>query len=214
MSTHQHQYQHQPQGQGQVRDQETHAISFLTTRDMQHDDILVDGFIAQMFTPRDAFAFFTLLLRMQDFRPHVTYLRGVWYINLVQQPSAGLPTQLPLDFNSWATEGTVVPQRRWTPADESDVRRHVREATLQLPVFFVNRSGAVGFWLPDILEGRDGDLYNRDSYASLGGRTTAHIRINVSTLSYPAVTDLHPYWSTPFIVARVCPLATPDTNTR
>lgn len=214
MSAHQYQYQHQHQPQGQVRDQQTHALSFLTTRDMQHDDILVDGFITNMFSPRDAFAFFTLLLRMQDFLPHVTYLRGVWYINHVQQPSAGLPTQLPLDFNSWPTEGTVVPQRRWTPADEADVRRYVLEATLQLPVFFVNRNGAVGFCLPDILEGRDGDLYNRDSYALLGGRTTTHIRINVSTLPYPAVTDLHPCRSTPFTVARVCLLATPDTNTR
>jgi len=95
------------------------------------------------------------------------------------QPS-GLPTRLPLDF-SRTTEGTVVPQRRWTPADEVDIRRHVQDAALQLPVFFVNRNGSVGFWLPDILEGRDSELYNRDIQAQLGGRTTAHIRINVSS---------------------------------
>jgi len=76
------------------------------------------------------------------------------------------------------TQGTVVPQRRWTPADEVDIRRHVEEATLQLPVFFVNRHGGVGFLLTDILQGHDHDLYNRDDQASLGGRATTHIRIN------------------------------------
>ena len=104
-------------------------------------------------------------------------------MNYVQPP--GLPTRLPLDF-SRTTEGTIVPQRRWTPADEVDIRRHVQDAALQLPVFFVNRNGSVGFWLPDILEGRDSELYNRDSHASLGGRTTSHIRINVSPLPYLA----------------------------
>ena len=86
---------------------------------------------------------------------------------------------LPLDFSVRMTQGTVVPQRRWTPAVEVDIRRHVEEATLQLPVFFVNRHGGVGFSLPDILQGHDHDLSNRDSQAPLGGRSTTHIRINV-----------------------------------
>jgi len=151
----------------------------------QPDDILVDGFIAHMFSPQDACTFFTILLKIPDFRPHLSYSLGVWYMNYVQQSSPGLPTQLSLDFSTRTTEGTVVPQRRWLPADEVDIRRHVLEATLQLPVFFVNRNGGVGFWLPDILEGRDGDLYNRNSHASLGGRTTTHIGVN-----WPG----HAYW--------------------
>ena len=141
----------------------------------------MDGFIAHTFAPQDAYAFFTLLLRTPDFRSHVSYSRGVWYMSYAQQPSSGFPIQLPLDFSVRPTEGTVIPQRRWTPADEVDIRRHVEEATLQLPIFFVNRNDGVGFWLPDILEGRDGNLYNRDSPAPLGGKTTTHIRINVSS---------------------------------
>ena len=86
---------------------------------------------------------------------------------------------LPLDFSVKITQGTVVPQRRWTPAVETDVRRYVEEATLQLPIFFVNRNGGVGFSLPDILQGLDHDLCNRDGQASLGGRATTNIRINV-----------------------------------
>ena len=87
---------------------------------------------------------------------------------------------LPLDYNVCTTQGTVVPQRRWTPADETDVRRYVASAALQLPVYFVNRNGGVGFWLPDILQGRDHDLYHGDREAPLGGRATTHLRINVS----------------------------------
>jgi len=66
---------------------------------------------------------------------------------------------LPLDFDVRKTEGTIVRQRRWIPMDDVDHRRHVEDAMLQPPVFFVNRqSGGVGFWLPDILWGRDHDV--------------------------------------------------------
>ena len=180
------------------------------------NDILVDGFLSHMFSPRDAYEFFSLLLRIPDFRPHVSYLRGAWYMNSVQR-SSGLPTrstQLLLDFSTSITQGTIVPQRRWTPADEFDIRRYVRQATLQLPVFFVNRNGGIGFWLPDILQGRDHYLYNRDSQAPLGGRSSTHIRINVSSLSYLAAKGFHTCSSTPFTVAWICLLATSDTNTR
>jgi len=177
-------------------------------------DVLLDGFLAHTFSPQDAPAFFTLLLGTPDFRAHLSYSEGIWYINHVQQPSSGLSTQLPLDFGIRTIEGTVVPQRRWTPADEVSLRLHVHEAALQLPVFFVNRNGGVGFWLRDILEGRDRDLNNRDSQAPLGGVSTTHIRINVSSLSYLAAEGFHPYSLIPFTVARICLLATPDTNTR
>ena len=152
------------------------------------NDLFVDGFLAHTFSPQDAHSFFVLLLRNPNFLQHyrITYshTQGVWYIlRSVPSPSLGAPSQnvsLPLDFSVKLTQGTVVPQRRWSPADEVDIRRHVEEATLQLPVFFV-RNGGIGFWLPDILQGRDQDLYNRDFQASFGGRATTHIRINVSS---------------------------------
>ena len=157
--------------------------------------------------------YFTILLGTVDFLSHISYSGGMWYKIYVEQPSSGLPTQLPLDFSTRTIEGTVVHQRRWTPADEVDIRRHVQEAVLSLPIFFVNRNGGVGFSLPDILEGRDSDLYNRDSQAPLP-KTTTFIRINVSSLSCPAAKGFHPYSSTPFTVARIYLLATPDTRTR
>jgi hypothetical protein len=151
-------------------------------------DVLVDGFLAHMFSPQDANAFFTLLLRTSDFLRYygVSYLRGVWYITQnvphVQRLSLGVPTQNPsppLELSIKGTQGTVVPQRRWIPSESVDFRRFVTEAKLQLPIFFVNRNGGVGFWLPDILQGHDYDLRNRHCEASLGGATTTHIRVNV-----------------------------------
>jgi hypothetical protein len=154
------------------------------------NDILVDGFLAHTFSPQDAYVFFTLLLRTPDFLRyyHVSYSQGMWSITQnaplhVQRSLLEVSTQNPplaLDFSVQATQGTVVPQRRWIPAEEDNVRRHIQEALLQLPIFFVNQNGGVGFWLPDILQARDRDLYNRDSAASLGGVATTNIRINVS----------------------------------
>jgi len=184
----------------------------------------VDGFIAQTFSPQGAHDFFTVLLRRPDYLQYcrISYSRGVWYITQnaphVPQPSLGIPTQispLPLDFSVGTTQGTVVSQPRWVPADEVDVRRHVHDATLQLPIFFVNRNnGAVGFWLPDILQGRDGDLHNRNSHASLGGRTTIHIRINVSSHSYISCGGSHLCSPTPLTVAGLWQLEAPDPHTR
>jgi hypothetical protein len=161
-----------------------------------------------MFSPEDAQNFLAILLKTQDFLRHyrMSYSQGIWYIMqnppYFPPPPPGIPPQnlmLPLDYNVCMSQGTVVPQRRWIPADEIDVRRYVVTAALQLPIYFVNRNGGVGFWLPDILQGRDHDLYHGDREAPLGGRTTTHLRINVS--SYTCVnckdSDSQPYSSTP-----------------
>ena len=102
--------------------------------------------------------------------------------NLVQGASPGVP-YLPaplLDYSMNATIGTVVPQRRRTSADEVDIRRHVESAVLQLPIFFVNHNGSLGFRLPDILRGCNHELHNANSFAPLGGKTTTSVRIHVS----------------------------------
>ncbi|KAI9463777.1 hypothetical protein F5148DRAFT_194849 [Russula earlei] len=151
------------------------------------NDILVDGFLAHTFSSHDAHNFLSLLLRTPNFLQHydLSYSQGAWYFMpkapYVQPPSRGIPIQnspLLIDFSVATTRGTVVPQRRWTPTDEVDVRRHVESAALQLPIFFINRRGGVGFRLLDILQGRDRDLDHGDREAPLGGRTTTHIRIN------------------------------------
>ena len=151
-------------------------------------DILVDGFIAHTFSPEDAHNFLALLFKTSGFLRHISYSKGVWYFirhaPYLQPPSPGPSTQnvsLPLDFSVRTTRGTVIPQRRWIPGDGIDLRRHVEDGALQLPIFFVDHSGEIGFWLPDILQGRHHDLYDGDREAPLGGKTTTHIRINVSS---------------------------------
>ena len=154
-------------------------------------DVLVDGFISRTFASEGANNYLILLLPTpppQYFLQYygIGYHQGAWYIirnsNLVQGSSPGVsfqPTPL-LDYSMRGTYGTVVPQRRWTPADEVDIRRHVQRAVLQLPIFFVSRNGGVGFQLSDILRGCDRDLRNANTFAPLGGKKTTHVRINVS----------------------------------
>jgi hypothetical protein len=154
-------------------------------------DVLVDGFVSRTFTPEDASRYFMCLLKTPPsnyfLRNYgIAYHQGAWHIthnvNLVQGTSPGVPFQtFPLlDHDIRKTYGTVVRQRRWLPADEVDVRRHVEVAVLLLPIFFVNRNGSLGFRLPDILRGCDRDLRDAHNAAPLGGRTSTHIRINVS----------------------------------
>jgi hypothetical protein len=174
-----------------------HVSSFSLTdhpRKQDHGptELLVDGFIARTFAPSDASNYLMFLLRAQNFIQYygILYGQGAWYIThnseLVQGTSPGVPLQPTpiLDYTS-TIQGTVVPQRRWAPADGGDIQRHVQSATLELPIFFVNRNGGLGFQLTDILRGCDRDLRNANEFASLGGKTMTHIRINVSlSLSY------------------------------
>ena len=163
---------------------------FPVTKAPRPTDVLVDGFVARTFASGDANSYFMLLLRTPQFQCFlqyygIVYHQGAWYImhngNLVQGTSPGIPFQPTplLDYSMKATDGTVVPQRRWTPADEVDVRRHVEAADLELPIFFVHRNGSIGFPLVHILQGHDRDLRNANEFASLAGKTTTHIRINV-----------------------------------
>ena len=109
--------------------------------------------------------------------------------NLVQSTSPDVPLQPTplLDYSTRGIHGTVVPQRKWSPADEVDFRRHVENAALQLPIFFVNRNGGLGFPLSDILRGYDRDLRNANGFAPLAGRNTTNIRINVSTSQFSSL---------------------------
>jgi hypothetical protein len=164
-----------------------YPIMLLDTEDAESID-LVDGFIARTFAFEGATNYLVLLLKTQRFFQHYRIVchQGAWYItrnsNLVQGASPGVPHQPTplLDYCTSATHGTVVPQRRWMPADDVDIRRYIESAVLQLPIFFVNRNGGLGFLLPDILRGYDHDLNNANSFAPLGGSITTHVRIHVS----------------------------------
>ena len=166
-----------------------HPITFLDTKNFS--DLLVDGFVARTFIAGDVNNYLMHLLRTpqpQCFLEYygIEYSRGAWYIrrngNVVQGALSGVTYlhTLLLDYNIRETTGTVVPQRRWTPTDEVDIRRYVESTVLQLPIFFLNHNGSLGFRLPDILRGCDRELHNANRFAPLGGKYMMHVRIHVS----------------------------------
>jgi hypothetical protein len=86
--------------------------------------------------------------------------------------------------------GSVVPQRFWTPNTVIDVRRHLWEAELQLPVFFLHQSGSIGLTVEAAMNGQSYTLVNANYSAPLGisSETTTIIRIGVSVI-YSAVVN-------------------------
>jgi hypothetical protein len=184
----------------------------------------VDGLVAHTFAPEDANNYFKLLLKTpapQYFLPYygIVHQQGTWFItenvNSVQNESPGVTLQANplLDYSITGTHGTVVPQRRWTPVVDVDIRRYVEDATLNLPIFFVNRNGNLGFSLTDILRGYDRHLHNANGFAPLGGRATTQIRINVSPYTVGGNHKLTRS-TKQFVVARIWVLEASDTYAR
>jgi hypothetical protein len=75
-----------------------------------------------------------------------------------------------------------VPQTLWTPHNKNDLKQHVEEADLQLPIFFIHENGDLGLSLEDAVNGRcHSALRDARTHAQLGGKTTTHIRISVGS---------------------------------
>ncbi|KAI0300043.1 hypothetical protein B0F90DRAFT_573981 [Multifurca ochricompacta] len=153
-------------------------------------DVIVNGFIARTFSPEDADRYFMHLLGTppgQDLlRYHGMLLqRDRWYItcnsHFVRPSLRCVSTQnvLPLlDYHIGIGQGTVLPQRRWIPFDDFENGGPIEGCRLQLPVFFVNRGGGVGFSLPDILQRRDLDLYDANKMVPLVDRVKARLHVD------------------------------------
>ena len=90
----------------------------------------------------------------------------------------------------------VVPQKIWTPPNQSDWRRYVEQAHLRMPVFFVQGNGTIGLPLPRAVVGDTASLRGADSPAPLGGGHSTQIRIAVSAEFSP---PLQPPPSPPFL---------------
>ena len=75
--------------------------------------------------------------------------------------------------------GTVIPQARWSPENVNDLRHHVTEAILQMPIFFIQRNGTVGLSLDDAYNNRCHTLRDARMQAQFGGKYTTQIRIGV-----------------------------------
>ncbi|KAF8498587.1 hypothetical protein F5888DRAFT_1690213 [Russula emetica] len=146
-----------------------------------------EGFLTKMFGRRDAAFFIESLLKV-DVRD--VYLVGNvpgWHNALMAQtPSihdarvdAFDPTNRPL----WLLDIVpppmyhVVPQKIWTPPNQSDWRRYVEQASLRMPVFFIQNDGVIGLPLTRALAGDRQSLRCAEMSAPLGGGHSTQIRI-------------------------------------
>ena len=85
-----------------------------------------------------------------------------------------------LDYRADLSRGTIVPQIPWFPQTPRDVRKYVTDAVLQLPIFLRQDDGSIGMSLSDVVNGNFRRLVDSVRQVSVGGRTSVHIRINVS----------------------------------
>ena len=152
-----------------------------------------EGYIMRMFGRRDAVFFIESLLKM-DAR-EVNLVRNVpgWNNALMStMPSirdaryaAVTPSNQPLwllDFIPMPMFH-VVPQQIWAPPNQSDWRRYVEQASLRMPVFFIQNNGAIGLPLAQALNGDRALLRGANTPAPLGGGHSTQIRIAVSRAS-------------------------------
>ena len=88
-----------------------------------------------------------------------------------------------LDYKADLLRGTIVPQSLWLPQTPRDMRKYVTDAVLQLPIFLRQDDGSIGMPLSDVVLGNFRRLVDSVQQVNVGGRTSVHIRINVSCVS-------------------------------
>ena len=147
----------------------------------------------KMFGRRDAAIFIESLLKMDA--GGVNLVRNVpgWSNALMStMPSirdarytAVTPNNQPLWLLDFVPMPTfhVVPQRIWAPPNQSDWRRYVEQASLRMPVFFIQNNGAIGLPLAQAFNRDRALLRGAGTPAPLGGGLSTQIRIAVSRAS-------------------------------
>src|SRR6266404_275544 len=160
------------------------------------NDLLVDGYISQAFLPnRSVEAYIIHLCKTTNFKELIQTLpspSGPGVVFVIREATRRLHPQ-PLMWDSsgvplWLLDyvikdiGTVVPQTLWAPQNQNDIRQYVEEADLQLPVFFIHANGDLGLSVEDAVNGLcHSTLRDAHMQAQLGGKSTTHIRISVSS---------------------------------
>jgi hypothetical protein len=164
-----------------------------------------EGFLTKMFGRRDAAFLIELLLKV-NVRDVVLYEKVSGWDNALMVPNPSIndgryvalaPNNQPLWLLDIIPRPTdlVVPQKIWTPPNQSDWRRYVEQTSLRMPVFFIQNDGAIGLPLFRALSGQRALLRCGDTPAPLGGGHSTQIRIAVSAALSP---PLQPPPSPPF----------------
>jgi hypothetical protein len=94
---------------------------------------------------------------------------------------------LPVLVIDWGVDiiarGPVISQTLWRPFTQESFRQNVLEAPLEMPIFFVQRNGSLGFTVEQGLSGNLSTFHGLNEVARLGGQTSKHFRIVVRTSS-------------------------------
>ena len=149
----------------------------------QPRDLVIDGYIAQMFGPQDAEAYFVSLLKRE--RRHFQ-----WHAGGMGEFFAAHPDALASDQEDWVIDyavrsvGPVVQQKIRAPIKTSNKVRRVDYGHLHPPIFFIRDNG-LGLGLP-LVEAAGGNrilLRGAQEAAPVGTSAHAQIRINVRSIS-------------------------------
>jgi len=149
----------------------------------QHPDLLIDGYLSQMFGPLDAEKYHVSLLRRES-KPIQWYFILPGRIFFAAPPSGQESNQedWPIDY-AIKDMGLVIPQQIWTPRKAADAQRYVHHEQLRPPIFFVLNNGAnLGLPLKAAAAGDCMSLQGAEEVAGVGPSSHAQIRINVSSI--------------------------------
>ncbi|KAI0272536.1 hypothetical protein BC834DRAFT_966549 [Gloeopeniophorella convolvens] len=143
------------------------------------------GYLVLMFGTRDAEFFVESLLKISSKEVNLivgvhTQLSNAFFVNRPSAPNT-LPDVVvgncPLWILDFRPTGTVIPQKIWSPPNQSDWRRYVEQAQLRMPIFFIQKNGMVGLPLTSASKGDTSSLRFGERPAPLGGGHSTQIRI-------------------------------------
>jgi len=146
------------------------------------------GYIARTLEPFDAAQYFTRLLHMDERFLQPIFPQEWPNAFFITSPVVHNPAPAILIGNhpAWLLDyvlrnnGTVVPQRIWSPGTPSDALRY-NNVALNMPIFFVNNDReTLGLRLINAAAGDCMSLLNARVAAPVGNCHTTSIRIKVS----------------------------------
>ncbi|KZV64673.1 hypothetical protein PENSPDRAFT_757088 [Peniophora sp. CONT] len=137
-------------------------------------DFLTLGYVASSVGPGNAFRLFNIYTQSPDCR-----LMGIHFYPGDNSYRVRMPNGQPGAALCYKPNprGAVVQQTMWQPAQRGDVLRHVDDAGLLPPVFFVCPDLVIGLPMKQVLEAPPGSLlniFNSAGPAPLGGIANTH----------------------------------------
>ena len=142
------------------------------------------SYIARTVGAEHAPRYFSQLVHVDEHTFHLVVLNEIFWL-LYPAVEGVRPTTYIDNRPAWLLDymvrgvGTVVPQRLWTPTSASDAQRY-GTTPLNMPIFFVQKDGALGLPLNQAAAGNCAALLNARAPAPVGQCSTTTIRILVS----------------------------------